>query len=372
MPTAKRRRKENVIVAILRGLLPWKGDSGGEVVRKIIFLGGIAAIVIAGLTMIDYYVMRPQRIAEYDRVLVEQRAKYRGDDVVTMRLQTDSDNDSSTADVAGDVSVIGEYVSYYEENPDFVGWVTIDPIINYPVAQSDDNEYYTKHNFNNVPTANGTIFADFENVFGPGLRSPNTIIYGHNLRTNYLFQPLVNYRKPAMFDDFVKSHLTITFDTLYDRGTYKIFAAFLLNESDTLGEVFEYWKHVDFDSKEEFDGYVAECLDRSYFYTGVDLQYGDELIALSTCDFSMFSIGDTAFTRLLVVGRRVRENESPVVDPAEFIDNSGYDENGRIKRKMFRAYYENWGQEWAGRNWDESYIKDYSGAVLPLAPDAGG
>jgi sortase B len=371
MPTIKRRKKEHIIVAILRGLLPWKGDSGGEVVRKIIFLAGIAAIVVAGLMMIDYYVMRPERIAAYDRILVEQRAKYRGDDVVTMRLQTDSDNDASTADVTEDVSVIGEYVSYYEENPEFVGWVTIDPIINYPVAQSTDNEYYTKHNFSKVPTLNGTIFADYENQFGPGLRSPNTIIYGHNLRTKYLFMPLVNYRTPSVFDSFVKNHLTITFDTLYDRGTYKIFAAFVLNESDVLGEVFEYWKHVDFDSKDEFDGYVAECLDRSYFYTGVDLQYGDELIALSTCDFSLYSYGDTAMLRMLVVGRRVRENESPIVDPAGFIDNSGYDENGRIKRKLYRNYYNDYGVEWAGRNWDESYIKDYNGAVLPLAPATG-
>ena len=69
---------------------------------------------------------------------------------------------------------------------------------------------------------------------------------------------------------------------------YKIFSVFLTNTKTEHGEVFDYWTQVYFSSKSEFDNYVAECLDRSYFYTGVDLQYGDELLTLSTCDFSMF------------------------------------------------------------------------------------
>ena len=34
----KKRKKENPFLAIARGLIPWKGDSIGEIVRKIIFL----------------------------------------------------------------------------------------------------------------------------------------------------------------------------------------------------------------------------------------------------------------------------------------------------------------------------------------------
>ena len=70
------------------------------------------------------------------------------------------------------------------------------------------------------------------------------------------------------------------------------------------------------------EDYIAECLDRSYFYTGVDLQYGDEILTLSTCDFSMFSD-----MRLVVMARKVREDESLSMNPEEFIDNTGFDEN---------------------------------------------
>ena len=101
---------------------------------------------------------------------------------------------------------------------------------------------------------------------------------------------------------------------------------------------------------------MAECLDRSYYYTGVDLEYGDELLTLSTCDFSMFSD-----MRLVVVARKVRDDESNTLDTDAFIDNSGFDENGNVKRKMFDAYYKSNYNQWAGRQWDTAWIKDFEG-----------
>ena len=364
-PRKRRDKKQNVFAAIVTGLLPWRGDTAGDVVRKLVFLISIATLIIAALMLFHYYVVRDMEMELEIAKLSELKEKYEGEETVVMHISEADFNSPETASDSGadgEVEVLGEYLEYYERNSDFVGWVGIDPIVNYPVTQYTDNDFYLKHNFDKNPTANGTIFADYEDVITADYRSPNIIIYGHNLRTKYFFEPLVTYRKAAEFDTFVKDHLTITFDTLYERGTYKIFAAMLTPVADYLGEVFRYWDWVDFKSKAEFDGYVAECLDRSYFYTGVDVAYGDELITLSTCDFSMFTGGESLSNmRLVIVGRRVRENESPLVDPANFIDNSGQDADKRVKRKMFTEYYKTYGTEWAGRNWDRNYIKDFMG-----------
>ncbi len=350
----RRKKKQNVIVAILSGLLPWKGDSMGNVVRKMVFLVSLIVIIYAAFALIDFYFIRDIRMKAEIEAWEKLKDDYMGEDRITINLgdirPTDSAEDSEK-----EVEIIGEYLEYYNQNEDFVGYVSIYPIIQYPVLQSDDNDYYLNHNFDKVPTTNGTIFTDFEGVFTPTERPHNTIIYGHNLLTKYFFQPLKYFRDDM---EFLEQHPTIEFDTLYERGTYKIFSVFLLNANENYGEVFPYWQTVYFESKTEFDNYVAEALDRSYYYTGVDLEYGDELLTLSTCDFSVFMED----MRLVIMARRVRENENPKVDTTKFIDNRGNNSDKQVKRKMFDAYYQTFSPNgWAGRSWDLSYIKDFEG-----------
>ena len=336
------------------GILPWKGDSTGEAVRKIILLVSIIVLFTAGFIMLNFYVLRDQKNTEESQVYVIQKQANASDDVITV-LMDDEDSKSDNSAGSGEkkeVEVLAEYASFYETNSDFVGWIELYPYIQMPVVQCDDNEYYLKHTFEKGPNENGTIFADFRGKITADSMPGNLLLYGHNLITNNYFQPLSHYRKEKM--EFLKSNYLIEFDTLYKRNYYFVFSVFLTNTSAQHGEVFDYWNTINFKTKSEFDNYVAECLDRSYFYTGVDLQYGDELITLSTCDFSMFND-----MRLVVMGRKVRDNEALTLDTSKFIDNSGYDENNNVMRKMFDAFYKNFACEWAGRKWDKSYIKDF-------------
>lgn len=348
----KKKKKENIFVSIFSGLLPWKGDSAGDIVRKIIFLVSIAILVYALLTILNFYVFRDNANTAEAQKWAQLKNESASDDKISIVIRdADDKTDNTDSDSGEEVEVLSEYVQYYEENNDFVGWISIYPYVNYPVAQSDDNDFYLKHNFDKVPTANGTIFADYQGIFTPTERPNNIILYGHNLITNNYFQPLSNYRKDI---EFFKDNCTFDFDTLYARGKYKIFSVFLTNTKSEHGDVFNYNHFVYFNNRDEFFDFVSECLDRSYYYTDVDLEYGDEIMTLSTCDFSMFSD-----MRLVVVARRVRDGESPNIDTDKIIDNTGFDENGNVRRKMFQAYYDNYGCQWAGRSWDTSLVKDF-------------
>ena len=348
-----KKKKMNGFERIISDIIPWKGDSTGEVIRKIIFLVAIITLVVVGFIFLDFYVWREQDNNKDAAYWAEQKEQNSTDDVITIILD-DDDKDSSDTQTDEEVEVLAEYLPYYEQNEDFVGWIQMYPYIQYPVVQADDNEYYLKHTFDKGVNENGTIFADYQGTISATEMPHNTLLYGHNLITNNYFQPLSNFRKEGI--EFLKDNYLLEFDTLYERNQYKIFSIFLTNTKTEHGEVFNYWNKVYFDSKTDFNNYVAECLDRSYFYTGVDLQYGDELLTLSTCDFSMFSD-----MRLVVMARKVREDESISMDPETFIDNTGFDENGNVKRKMFDAYYTTYACEWAGRTWDPSYIKDFEG-----------
>lgn len=347
-----KKKKMNGFERIISEIIPWKGDSTGEVVRKIIFLVAIAALVYAGFAILDFYVWRDNRNTEDAQYWADIKQENASNDVITLILDDKDKNGDSSDEESEEVEVLAEYVPLYEKNNDFVGWIQMYPYIQYPVVQSTDNEYYLKHNFEGGYNENGTIFADYQGVISATEMPHNTLLYGHNLITNNFFQPLSNFRKQDI--KFLQDNYLLEFDTLYERNQYKIFSIFLTNTKTEHGEVFDYWNKVYFTSKSDFNSFVAECLDRSYYYTGVDLEYGDELLTLSTCDFSMFSD-----MRLVVVARKVRENEAVSMDTSKFIDNTGFDENGNVKRKMFDAYYTTYGCEWAGRSWDTSWIKDF-------------
>jgi sortase B len=263
--------------------------------------------------------------------------------------------------------MLQEYREYWETNPDFVGYLSIFPYINYPVAQADDNEFYLNHEFNRTQSMNGAIFADYRNRFDGLNISDNTILYGHNLITKQKLQPLTNYiaRDGSGFE-FLKNNPLIRFDTKYEQGEYKIFSVFQISTEEH-DEVFDYTKRNSFNSEEEFHNFVTEALDRSRYHTDVDLRYGDKFLTLSTCDYSLLDD-----IRVVIVARRVREGESANMNTDSFVNlrdgvyqlDGGYFLTGRnadgyMRYKMFEEFYTyfNMGKGWAGREWDISRVE---------------
>lgn len=90
--------------------------------------------------------------------------------------------------------ILPQYRSLYEQNPDFIGWLSIEGTkIDYPVMQTkDDPEYYLRQNFNREDDRSGTPFADYRCDILP-YRSFNTIIYGHRTSDGSMFRWLLNY-----------------------------------------------------------------------------------------------------------------------------------------------------------------------------------
>lgn len=181
-----------------------------------------------------------------------------------------------------ELTILPEYEQMYVENADLVGWISIaDTKVNYPVMQSpQEKNFYLHKDFYKNYNLGGCIYAQETcDVFTP---SDNIIIYGHNMKDGTMFHSLSQY----LDVEFWKTHQQITFDTIYERHTYQIFAVFKTSASDDNG--FQYQKFVDcYDDEKAFDRYVCTCKDLAFYETDITPVYGDKMICLSTCEYTL-------------------------------------------------------------------------------------
>lgn len=176
--------------------------------------------------------------------------------------------------------VLEEFKILLNKNQKLIGWLKIDDTnIDYPVMQTVDNEYYLDHNLNQEYDKNGSIFMDKDcDILKP---STNYILYGHHMKSGQMFGYLDRYSSEKYYEE----HPYIQFDTIYERGTYQVMYVFRSHVYSEDEIAFKYYQFIDVNSEQEFDSYMQEMAEMSYYDTGVTAEYGDQLLTLSTCDY---------------------------------------------------------------------------------------
>lgn len=253
--------------------------------------------------------------------------------------------------------ILPSFMELYNQNSDIVGWITVgsgdNKIVDHPVMQAADNDYYLTHSFERKETKGGAIFADYRNQFDSGKLSGNTVLYGHNIWDGTMFAKLTRYYDATLggYSDklgFYKENPTIIFDTLYEKSEWKVFACVLFNTDEKNGEVYPYTQIHDFENEASFNSFILDIMDRSVLWTDVDLTYGDSILTLSTC---YYPYGQNIDTRCVVFARKVRDGESTEVD----VSKAQVNENPL----MFTYQYQVLGGSWKGRTWDTSKLLSY-------------
>jgi sortase B len=262
------------------------------------FLFFFAGVFLVSAFMLGRYWLNSKQNDDQYNDLAEQVAQIQAQQ--TQPVPDDSDVPEVTdttepvqAPVSGgERRILPEYAPLYEQNSDMVGWIQIpNTKINYPVMQTPSNpDYYLKHSFEKTWSDYGVPYVDAGCTVGV---SNNLIIYGHNMKNGTMFHDLVNYTKK----DFYEAHPVICFDTVDAPGRYHVIAAFRYN---TNKETFVYNEHTDMDEA-EFTEYVENCRARSIYDTGFTAEYGDQLITLSTCEYT-YTNG-----RFVVVAKKIVE-----------------------------------------------------------------
>lgn len=121
------------------------------------------------------------------------------------------------------------------------------------------------------------------------------MLYGHHMNNGSMFSDLCKYES----EDFYQDHKTIHFDTLDSFGEYEVIAAFKTVAYSEQG--FKYYHFVRAEQEEDFDEFIAKCKELALYDTGVTAEYGDQLITLSTCEYSRTN------GRMVVVAKLLEE-----------------------------------------------------------------
>lgn len=248
----------------------------------------VAAFCGSSLYLASYFWEGKKEAERYNELAAKVEAA-RQETAATMPAETQQETPETEATEAeteptepGPLEMLPGYKDVYAENKDTVGWIHLEGSpISYPVMQTkpDNRDYYLYRDFDREDSKRGSIYIREEcDVFTP---SDNVTIYGHNMKDGSMFAYLGEYYEK----DFWRENSLIAFDTLYEYHMYKIFSVFKTSAND--GEGFAYHLMENAANQKEFNDFIAECKRLSFYDTGVTPVYGDKIICLSTCEYTL-------------------------------------------------------------------------------------
>ena len=160
-------------------------------------------------------------------------------------------------------------------NEEIACWLySPDTVIDYPVCQGEDNEYYLYHLADGTYNRNGCLFVDYRNAFD--FSDPNTLIYGHHMASGSMFASLINYADQSYYDLHPAMYLTVN-GRMY---RMEIFSGYTTSMDSSAYE-------LNFSTDHELAEWLREISAKSDFRPrGITLSTDDRIVTLSTCAYS--------------------------------------------------------------------------------------
>ncbi len=176
-------------------------------------------------------------------------------------------------------------------NSDCVGWIKVlDTVIDYPIVQSEDDDFYLHHDFQKKSKACGSIFLDSRCDIDA--KKEHLIIYGHRMKNGSMFDALTEYESK----DFYKKNPTFTLYLRDQKYTCEVAAVY----KTTIDKNEAYYDYIKADTREDQLAYIANQM-KPMYQTGVEIGEDDEIVSLSTCEYTK------ANGRLIVLAKRVKD-----------------------------------------------------------------
>ena len=254
--------------------------SAGSILRTIILIAAIGVFVYSAWNLYKIYHGYHAANVEYAELAdsftsrpEEEKKEDPGESTPAIAPQgeTHKEPDGTLIEDA-DPPVAVNWEELRAINPEIVGWIYVDaePVINYPICQAKDDEYYLHMTFRRDYLFAGSIFEECMNA--SDFSDVNTIVYGHNMKNGSMFGMLKQLKNQEVYDS------APYFWILTPKGNYRyhIFAAF------NTGAESDVYTLISAGGPESLE-WEQKMQSRSEVQNSVPLSENDHCVILSTC-----------------------------------------------------------------------------------------
>lgn len=127
----------------------------------------------------------------------ELASNFISEEVEDVQIEAEVNREKSEEKV--DIGISIDFEKLKSQYKDVVGWIYCEGTqINYPILQSDNNDYYLRRTVDGKESYAGSIFMDCLN--SSDFSDANTVLYGHNMKNNSMFGLVPDYINGDMYE----------------------------------------------------------------------------------------------------------------------------------------------------------------------------
>lgn len=166
-----------------------------------------------------------------------------------------------------------DFESLLADCEDIVGWLySPDTVINYPVAQAEDNDKYLYNFIDGRYNGSGTLFFDY--LCEPDLTSTNTVMYGHHMNDGSMLASLCNYGR----QDYFEAHPVLYFNSPEQNYRVEVFSAYI-TDPGAVSYIIEFGEDY------TYQDFLDEVRSLSEIESPVEVSTEDRIMTFSTCTY---------------------------------------------------------------------------------------
>ena len=184
------------------------------------------------------------------------------------------------------------FTNLLSKNNDTIGFINVkNTLINYPVVQGRDNNYYLKHSYDKKLNSGGWVFMDYRNNISE--LSDNTIIYGHARINGTIFGSLKNVLTSSWQNN--RDNYALYFSTINENMLFQIFSIYTIKAES-------YYIMSNFNNNIEKEKWILTMQNRNIAPINVEVNINDKILTLSTCQNH---IGDRIVVHAKLIKRQI-------------------------------------------------------------------
>lgn len=192
-----------------------------------------------------------------------------------------------------------DFQQLYAINKDICAWLKIPETgIDYPILyHAGDNEYYLHRDLNQNYSSYGSLF--FARGCIPIQQDTSLLVYGHHMKDGSMFAGLMRYKQK----EYYANHSYIHLYTPEYNYQYQVAAVILTDISNENPDALYCDEYIDMSNPATMQEFSQKIEESKLYNTGISLLPGDQLLMLSTCEYSSEN------GRLVVIARQTAKSE---------------------------------------------------------------